>query len=120
MFESNLAPGEDEVGSVAAENVEKMLIFSDYVVLPYDDMDSSTNEGDKESERHCALTDLVGVLFCRAIGVHLSKLDRSWDPHRLVPTQQTENKTDHEGKDTPIRVGQLPIEHLIEVNGHDG
>ena len=27
VFESNLAPGEDEVGSVAEENVEKKLIF---------------------------------------------------------------------------------------------
>ena len=89
------------------------------MVPPYDDVDCSADECDKETERHRSFTDLVGVLIGGASCVNLSKLDCCRNPHRLVPAQQTKKKTDKEGDDAAIRVGQLPIEHQCELREDD-
>ena len=90
------------------------------LVSPYDDVNCSADEGDKEAEWHRAVAQLVGVLVGGTIKrPHLSKLNHCRNPHRLVSAQQAKKKTDKEGDDAAISVRQLPVEHQCELREDD-
>ena len=79
-------------------------------------MNSSTDDGDKETVGHRTIAQLVWILKGGTRpAIHSPKFYGGWKSESFVPTQESENQPNHKGRDTAVGVGQLPVEHQRQL-----